>query len=283
MKEQKTFVSKADRIFIRNIKRIMKHGTTDEGQEVRPLYKDGTPAHTIFLTQIFETYDISKGEFPITTLRPIAIKNGIKEIQWIYQDQSNDLNLLRDKYGIKWWDAWEVEGTRTIGQRYGATIKKYDLMNELLKGLKEQPYGRRHIINMFQYADFKETKGLQPCAFETEWSVRGKFLDMTLTQRSSDYLVAGHINKMQYVAFMMMVAQAVGLKPGKFCHFVQNLHIYDRHLEQAEELLRRTPSNKKPKLILKTDKTDFYSFTADDFELVDYEPVKPNLSFELGE
>ncbi|MCM0647992.1 thymidylate synthase [Clostridium swellfunianum] len=272
---------KADKVFIENIKEIMENGNTDEGQKVRPHYADGVEAHTIFITQVVEKYNIANNEFPITTLRPIYIKKAISEILWIYQDQTENLEVLKDKHGITWWDEWDI-GNRTIGQRYGATVRKYDLMNGLLKGLKNEPYGRRHIVNLYQYADFKESKGLYPCAFETLWSVRGEYLDMTLSQRSSDYLVAGHINKMQYVALMMMVARHVGLKPGNFMHVVQNLHIYDRHLEQARELLSRTPSEKTPRLILKEGKTDFYSFTVDDFELVDYEPVKPQLKFELG-
>ncbi len=166
--------------------------------------------------------------------------------------------------------------------RYGATVKKYDLMNKLLNGLKNEPYTRRHIIDLYQYADFDETEGLHPCAFLTVWSVRGEFLDVTLHQRSSDYCVAGHVNKVQYVALMMMVARHAGLKPGVFMHVVDNLHIYDRHIEQAKELISRTPSNKQPKLILKEGKTNFYDFTIDDFEMIDYEPVKPQLKFELG-
>ena len=63
---------------------------------------------------------------------------------------------------------------------------------------------------------------------------------------------------MQYVALLMMVARHVGLKPGVFMHVVDNLHIYDRHIEQAKELLSRTPSEKQPKLILKEGKTNFY-------------------------
>ena len=73
-----------------------------------------------------------------------------------------------------------------------------------------------------------------------------------------------------------------GLKPGVFMHVVENLHIYDRHIEQVNELLSREPSHKQPKLILKEGKTNFYDFTIDDFELIDYEPVKPQLKFELG-
>ena len=123
-------MNKADRYFINNIEQIL-NGNSTIGGEVRPKYKDGTPAHTYYATDVFTTYDISKGEFPIITLRPIAWKSGIKEILWIYQDASNDLTLLRDKYGIKWWDEWDI-GDGTIGQRYGATVKKYDLLNNLI-------------------------------------------------------------------------------------------------------------------------------------------------------
>lgn len=271
----------ADSIFIDNIKEIMECGSNDKNGDVRPLYKDGTPAHTIYITQVAEKYNISNNQFPITTLRPIPIKKAIEEILWIYQDESNSLEVLKNKYGITWWNDWNI-GDNTIGTRYGATVKKYKLMSQLLQGIKNNPYGRRHIINLFQYADFEETKGLQPCAYETLWSVRDGYLDMTLIQRSSDYLVAGHINKIQYVALMMMVARHCKLKVGNFMHLVQNLHIYDRHLEQMEELIKRIPSERQPKLVLNIDKKDFYDITIEDFELIDYEPVKPQLKFELG-
>jgi thymidylate synthase len=148
--------------------------------------------------------------------------------------------------------------------------------------LKNEPYTRRHIINLYQFSDFEETKGLNPCAFETVWNVRGEYLDMTLHQRSSDYCTAGCINKLQYVALMMMVAKHVGLKPGVFMHIVENLHVYDRHIDNAKILLQRSPSEKQPKLVLNTDKTDFYSFTIDDFELVDFESAFEKLKFELA-
>ena len=84
--------------------RILHEGSSTEGEKVRPKYADGTPSHTLFINQVYESFDLSKGELPIVTLRQTAWKSGIKEILWIYQDQSNDLDLLRDKYAITWWD-----------------------------------------------------------------------------------------------------------------------------------------------------------------------------------
>lgn len=277
-------MTKADKNFKELCTRILEEGYNTKGEKVRPKYADGTPSHTYFVNQVWEEYDLQKGEFPILTLRHIAWKSSIKEILWIYQDQTNSLDVLEDKYDIHWWNDWEVEKSRTIGQRYGATVKRYDLMNKLLNGLKTQPYGRRHIINLYQYQDFQETEGLFPCAMETDWSVRDGILDMTLIQRSSDVPVANAINKLQYVALMMMVAKHCDFKLGKFCHLVQNAHIYDRHVEQVKEMLERKGQEDCTdlRLVLDTDKTDFYTFTLEDFKLENYEPNKPNFKFELA-
>lgn len=277
---------KVEETFYNNLKEILENGTSTEGQKVRPVWSDGTPAHTKFINHVVTKYDISKGEFPITEARNIAWKSGIKEMFWIYQDGSNSLDILRNKYNVKFWDEWDI-GDGTIGQRYGATVKKYDLMNKLLKGLKEEPYTRRHIMSLWQEDDFKETKGLNPCAFMTVWTVRGEYLDVSLHQRSSDFITAFFINETEYVALLIMVAKAVGLKAGIFTHFVDNLHIYNRHFDQAKELMRRIESmdfenGKSPQLILDTDKTDFYSFTIDDFKMVDYNPMGSIGKIELA-
>lgn len=273
------------------IQKILEEGFLDENP--RPKYEDGTPAHTISINHITQTYDLSKGELPLTTLRKIAIKNSIKEILWIYQDASNSLDVLENKYNIHWWNEWEsTVNPRTIGQRYGATVDRYNLMKNLLDDLIKDPFGRRHIISLWQEQDFSETDGLKPCAFLTIWNVRKgiddkKYLDMCLVQRSSDYLTAGIINQLQYICLQMMVARHCGYELGKFTWFVANMQIYDRHLEQAKILLEREPVKCNTKIILNPDKKDFYSFTVDDFILEDY-PVKeieqknPQLKFELG-
>ena len=80
-------------------------------------------------------------------------------------------------------------------------------------------------MELYQYNDMLETIGLDPCAHLTEWSVRNidniYYLDLTLIQRSQDYLMASHINKIQYVALQMMIASHLGYSVGKFCHFMQ--------------------------------------------------------------
>lgn len=276
-------MTKADWYLKKDIENILENGYLDENP--RPKYKDGTPAHTYSVNHVVRTYDLSNGEFPICTLRPIAWKTGIREILSIYQKQTNKLSDMRDM-GIKWWDNWDI-GDGTIGQRYGATVKRYDLMNNLLEDIKRDPYGRRKIMSLWQEADLNETPGLAPCAFLTIWNVRGKYLDMCMVQRSGDMLTAsgaGGVNESQYAALQMMVARHTSYLPGKFTHFVANEQIYDRHIEQAKELLNRVTHHGEgyPELILNPYENCFDRFTIDDFRLNNYEPVKPQLVLELG-
>ena len=119
-------MNKADKYYIENLNKIKNDGCWDENP--RPKYKDGVSANSKFITQVFEEYDISKGEFPIPTLRNTAIKTGIKEIFWIYQKQTSSLEVAHN-LGINWWDSWNT-GNNSIGNRYGDTISQYDLMNK---------------------------------------------------------------------------------------------------------------------------------------------------------
>ena len=80
------------------LKRILEEGCLDKNP--RPHYADGTPAHTLSVNHGMCTYDLTKGETPMITLRPIAIKSAIGELLWIYQDSSNNLDVLKQKYHV---------------------------------------------------------------------------------------------------------------------------------------------------------------------------------------
>lgn len=271
---------------VKDIDSVLKHGYQDVNP--RPHYADGTPAHTISVNHRMRQYDLAKGDFPITGLRPIAWKSAIKEILWIYQDASNSLDVLNNKYGVHYWNQWESKDMPgTIGVRYGETVRRHDLTNKLLKDIQANPYGRRHIINLWQEDDFKASDGLLPCCYETIWNVRGEYLDMLLNQRSGDMMAAsgaGGINEVQYAALLMMVARHCGYKPGVFTHVIENEQIYDRHIDAAQEMIERLPKVgwKHISMVLNPEKTNFYSFTIDDFTLNGYQPVQPQLTLELG-
>ena len=283
--ERNMRMTKADQIFKRNIETILENGVMSG--DARPVYSNGKKANSKYVTQVCDTYDLSKGEFPITTLRQIPIKSAIKEIFWIYQDQSNELSILENKYNVKYWSPWEVENTGTIGKRYGAVVKEHNIIDKILKDLRKNPWNRRNVISLWDYKAFEETNGLLPCAYNVMFDVRKvnntMYLDCTLTQRSNDMLVAHHINSMQYVALQMMIACHFGWEVGKFCYFVNNLHIYDNQFEQANELLSRTSKNCNPRLVLNCKpKTNFYDIKPEDFELIDYEYCTPQLKFDLA-
>lgn len=288
----------ADHYMRDDIQQVLLKGYKDANP--RPKYKDGTPAHTISVNHKMRTYDLSKGDFPICTLRPIAWKTGIKEIFTIYQKPTNKISEM-EAMGVNWWNDWDI-GDGTIGQRYGATVSRYDLINNLINDIRVDPYGRRKIVNLWQETDLRETEGLAPCAFQTIWNVRNdndgnEYLDMCLIQRSGDMLTAsgaGGINEVQYAALLMLIARHCGYRPGVFTHFVANEQIYDRHEDQARAMLKRyeeanpccwgpiSDNEDKPMLVLNPDKYDFYEFTIDDFEMVNYDPIKPQLKLELG-
>ena len=295
-------MTKADKYMYHMIVEIMRYGYKDINP--RPKYADGTPAHTISVNHTFRKYDLSNGEFPICTLRPQAWKTGIKEIFTIYQKPTNNIATMHDM-GVTWWDEWDI-GDGTIGQRYGATVSRYDLINNLIKDIEKDPYGRRKIVSLWQEQDLHETPGLAPCAFLTIWNVRGEYLDMMLVQRSGDMLTAsgpGGINEIQYAALLMMIARHTGYKPGVFSHVVANEQIYDRHMDAAKEMMARYSARdleekyawddgyqdntnveifQRPRMDLNPEKTNFYDMTIEDFELTGYHPTKPQLKLELG-
>ena len=152
-------------------------------------------------------------------------------------------------------------------------------------------------MSLWQESDFDETDGLMPCAFLTIWNVRGEYLDMCLVQRSGDMITAsgaGGVNEVQYACLQMMVAKVTGYKPGKFTHFVANEQIYDRHIDAANELIKRADSCKleltshydyeftSVKMNFNPKSDNFYDFSIDDFSVESYSPIKPQLKLDLG-
>lgn len=281
--------AKMDKFVADTIKEVLTNGVKSEGG--RPAYKsDGAPAESYYITDVFIKFDLSKGELPITSLRPVYTGLARQELLWIYSDQTSDLEALR-KRGVQYWNDWEMEDG-TIGQRYGATVKKYNIIDRLLEGLEKNPYNRRNIINLWQYEDLDMPAPLPPCAFQVLFDVRKvngeMYLDASLTQRSNDFIVAGvGINQIQYVALQMMIAKHFGWKVGTFSWHVMNLHIYDRHIDNAKILLERyntkTLDNSPIEFYLDVpDGTNFYDIKAEDFKMKGYKAISPQLEFDMA-
>lgn len=263
-------MSKADKLFVTMCSDIIENGYSSEGQKVRPVWEDGTPAHTIRQFGVVNRYDLSE-EFPALTLRPTAIKSACDEMLWIWQKKSNNIKDLNSKI----WDSWADE-TGSIGKAYGYQMSiKYDFpqgrmdqVDNVIWQLKNQPYSRRIMTNIYNFADLAEM-GLEPCAYSMTFNVTGDKLNGILNQRSQDILAANNWNVVQYSLLLMMLAQVTGFKTGELIHVISDAHIYDRHVEIVKELIER-PQFDAPKVRLNSEVKDFYDFTVEDVIVEDY-------------
>lgn len=263
-------MSYADKIFVNNIKDILENGVWDTDYNVRPKWEDGTPAHTIKKFCIVNRYDLTK-ELPILTIRKTNFKAAIDEILWIWQKKSNNIKDLNSHI----WDSWADENG-TIGKAYGYQLAQkhkykegeFDQVDRVIYDLKNNPTSRRIMTNIYNFQDLNEMN-LYPCAYSMTFNVSGKKLNGILNQRSNDMLVANNWNVLQYSLLLKMMAQVCGLEAGELVHVIADAHLYDRHIELAKEVIEKEQFE-APKLIMNPDVKDFYDFTVDDFELVDY-------------
>lgn len=264
-------MSYADQVFIQNCKDIIENGVWDRGQEVRPRWEDGSPAHTVKKFGLVNRYDLSR-EFPILTIRRTYLKSCIDELLWIWQKKSNDVKELRARV----WDEWADENG-TIGKAYGYQLGikhrykegEFDQVDRVLYDLKHNPASRRILTNIYNFQDLSEM-ALYPCAYSMTFNVSGDTLNTILNQRSQDMLAANNWNVCQYAVLTHMMAQVSGLKVGELVHVIADAHIYDRHVPVIEEIIQNTPKE-APTFVMDKSVTDFYQFTRDSFSLENYE------------
>lgn len=269
-------MSYADEVFIGMCRDIIENGTSTEGEKVRPVWEDGTPAYTIKKFGVVNRYDLSK-EFPALTLRHTAIKSCVDEMLWIWQKKSNNVHDLRSHI----WDSWADENG-SIGKAYGYQMgvkHQYkegmmDQTDRVIYDLKNNPYSRRILTNIYVHQDLHEMH-LYPCAYSMTFNVTKEkdsdvlTLNGILNQRSQDVLAANNWNVCQYAVLLHMLAQVCGMKAGELVHVIADAHIYDRHIPMIRELIAREPYP-APTFWLNPEVKDFYDFTPDDVRLDNY-------------
>jgi len=269
-------MSCADKIFVNMCKDILENGCTTEGEKVRPRWPDGTPAYTIKKFGVVNRYDLSE-EFPALTLRRTAIKSAADEMLWIWQRKSNNIHELNSTV----WDEWADEDG-SIGKAYGYQMGvkhiysegMMDQVDRVIYDLKNNPYSRRILTNMYVHSDLHEMN-LYPCAYSMTFNVTKKpgsdmlVLNAVLNQRSQDVLAANNWNVVQYSILMHMLAQVCGMQAGELVHVIADAHIYDRHVPLIRELISRE-QHPAPKFTLNPDIRDFYEFTTKDITIENY-------------
>ena len=270
-------MSKADDLFIAMCKDIIENGYDTKGEKVRPKWEDGTSAYTIKRFGVVNRYNLAE-EFPAITLRKTYIKSAIDELLWIWQKKSNNVHDLHSHI----WDAWADEDG-SIGKAYGYQLgvkHKYkegmmDQVDRVIYDLKNNPYSRRIMTNIYNFADLHEMN-LYPCAYGMTFNVTQKkgedrlTLNAILNQRSQDVLAANNWNVVQYAVLVHMLAQVCDMNVGELVHVIADAHIYDRHVDAIKELISRDPFP-APKFWLNPEIKDFYQFTPDDVKLEGYQ------------
>ena len=286
-------MTKFDEQYIDLCKRILK-----SGQKIQN-YKDGVkgnnavPVHnaqngvkTIRLPHQILQFDLSE-EFPILTSKKVAFKTAVLEMFWIYQVQSNQVSWLKER-GIKIWNEWEIpedgvymgrdfkkmykesdideNPVGSIGTAYGWIVKRYQLTQNLIDTLKNDPGNRRMVLSLWQN-EFLKTAALPSCVWNSEWNITNGRLNLLVNSRSSDVPLGLPFNIVQYATFCYLVAHCLGLKPGQFTFVTNDAHIYENQIDGIKEQIKRYDGAvvagtlpKAPKLWINPEVKDFFEF-----------------------
>jgi len=234
--------------------------------------RTGTGTLSVFGHQM--RFDLADG-FPLLTTKRMHLKSIIHELLWFVAGDTN-IKYLNDN-GVTIWDEWADERGE-LGPVYGSQWRSWptpngarvDQLAALLKGLKENPDSRRHVVSAWNVADI-EQMALPPCHVMFQFYVANGRLSCQLYQRSADIFLGVPFNIASYALLTMMIAQVCDFEAGEFIHTLGDAHLYLNHLEQADQQLVRTPAP-LPKMTLNAQVRDLFAFRFEDFQLENYNP-----------
>jgi thymidylate synthase len=239
---------------------------------VRKGDRTGTGTLSVFGHQM--RFDLADG-FPAVTTKRLHFKSIIHELLWFIAGDTN-VKYLNDN-GVKIWDEWADEHGE-LGPVYGSQWRSWpapdgrhiDQLSELVRGLKENPDSRRHVISAWNVADI-ERMALPPCHVMFQFYVAQGRLSCQLYQRSADIFLGVPFNIASYALLTMMLAQICGYQVGEFIHTLGDSHLYLNHIEQAGQQLDRETKS-LPTMTLNPEVRDLFAFRYEDFQLHGYEP-----------
>ena len=261
--------------YLKLIREIRKNGVERKD-------RTGTGTKSIFGYQM--RFNLNDG-FPLVTTKKIHLKSVIHELLWFLNGDSN-INYLNEN-GVRIWDEWANENG-DLGPIYGKQWRSWnneniDQIKILIKNLKTNPNSRRHLITAWnpsvlpeENKSFSENVGngkvaLPPCHAFFQFYVSNNKLSCQLYQRSADVFLGVPFNIASYSLLTYMIAQVCNYNVGEFIHTFGDAHIYDNHLNQIDEQLKRTPKS-LPKIIMNPKIDNIFKFKYEDFQLINYDP-----------
>jgi thymidylate synthase len=193
-------------------------------------------------------------------------------------------------YGVQWrhWRSIKERGPGSFTDSFGSTfrrtgdtqVKEIDQLKNLINGLKEDPYSRRHILSAWNVGDMDQM-ALPPCHIMSQFYVnKDNELSCHMYQRSVDVFLGLPFNIASYALLTHMIAHVCNLKVGELIISTGDTHIYTNHIAQVKEQMTRQPFA-LPTLWLNPDVKDIDKFTMDDVKLIDYQshgPIKAEMA-----
>ena len=246
---------------------LLRHVRT---QGVERQDRTGTGTLSVFGQQV--RFDLADG-FPLLTTKRLHLKSIIFELLWFLKGDTN-VGYLNDN-GVSIWDEW-ANSDGDLGPIYGRQWRAWpaadgshiDQITNLIEQIRTNPDSRRLIVSAWNVADVS-AMALPPCHCLFQFYVAEGRLSCQLYQRSADIFLGVPFNIASYALLTLMVAQVAGLEPGEFVHTFGDTHLYLNHIEQADELLRRTPYP-LPQMTLNSGIDDIFGFGFEDFKLEGY-------------
>ena len=256
------------------LRHIRDNGTLKED-------RTGTGTKSVFGYQM--RFDLSEG-FPCITTKKLHLRSIIIELLWFLQGDTN-IKFLKDN-NVRIWDEWADENGN-LGPVYGHQWRSWpdgkggtiDQITKLVDQIKKNPDSRRLLVSAWNVADV-DNMALPPCHTMFQFYVADGKLSCQLYQRSADTFLGVPFNIASYALFTMMLAQVCDLKLGEFIHTFGDAHIYSNHMEQVDLQLSRDP-RPLPTMEINPNVKDIFSFTYEDFNLVNYDP-HPHIKGEVA-
>ncbi|MGO1597614.1 MAG: thymidylate synthase [Sphingobacterium sp.] len=242
--------------------------------------RTGTGTKSVFGYQM--RFNLQEG-FPLVTTKKVHLRSIIHELIWFLKGETNIQYLKENRVSI--WDEW-ADQDGNLGPVYGSQWRSWptpegksiDQISQVIEQLKSTPDSRRIIVSAWNVGEIQEM-ALPPChAFfqfyvapaQPEKGLHKPQLSCQLYQRSADIFLGVPFNIASYALLTLMVAQVCDMQPAEFVHTLGDAHIYSNHFEQTELQLSRAPKP-LPTMHINPNVSDIFSFTFDDFELLNYE------------